>query len=212
MRHRDWRYAADTDTGYTCDSYYAVWVNSKQMSSNTETSQADSVELEERTVRGACPHEALPGYLRAGDNCAQRLRVIKVAGAEEHPTTDGFLCNKVNRYLERTYSDQRILYPMKRVGAKGEGKFLRISWDEALDTSLHLGLAKSLMSFGLPQAILPYSYMGTMGLVQGGSMDRRFFHRLGASLLDRTICATAGATGYLRFTIGGFHRYRYGEI
>jgi anaerobic selenocysteine-containing dehydrogenase len=126
-------------------------------------------------------------------------KAIKVAGAAEHPTTDGFLCNKVNRYLERTYSDKRVLYPMKRVGAKGEGKFSRISWDEALDTIVtKFGQVRD--QFG-PQAIQPYSYAGTMGLVQGSSMDRRFFHRLGASLLDRTICASAGAAGY-KYTIG----------
>src|SRR6202451_789990 len=148
-------------------------------------------------VLGACPHDC-------PDTCAlvttvQDGRAIKVAGAKEHSTTDGFLCNKVNRYLERTYSDQRVLYPMKRVGEKGEGKFSRISWDEALDT-IASRYKRISEEFG-PQAILPYSYMGTMGLVQAYSMDRRFFHRLGASLLDRTICASAGAAGY-KYTIG----------
>jgi anaerobic selenocysteine-containing dehydrogenase len=152
---------------------------------------------ERRIVLGACPHDC-------PDTCAlvttvENGKAISVKGAEEHPTTDGFLCNKVNRYLERTYSDQRVLYPMKRAGAKGEGKFNRISWDEALDTIV-AKFKQISADFG-PQAIQPYSYAGTMGLVQGSSMDRRFFHRLGASLLDRTICATAGATGY-RYTIG----------
>lgn len=125
---------------------------------------------------------------------------VKVAGATDHPTTDGFLCTKVNRYLERTYSPQRVLYPMKRVGEKGKGLFARISWDEALDT-IAARFREIAESPDGPQAILPYSYAGTMGLIQGSSMDRRFFHRLGASLLERTICASAGAAGY-KATIG----------
>lgn len=152
---------------------------------------------EAKIILGACPHDC-------PDTCAlvttvQDGRAISVRGAAEHPTTDGFLCTKVNRYLERTYSDQRILYPMKSVGKKGEGKFTRISWDEALDTIA--SKFKQISSEFGPQAIQPYSYAGTMGLIQGSSMDHRFFHRLGASLLDRSICASAGATGY-KYTIG----------
>ncbi len=147
-------------------------------------------------IRGACPHDC-------PDTCALEITVengtaIKVAGAADHPTTNGFLCTKVNRYLERTYSPQRVLYPMKRIGAKGKGIFARISWDEALDT---IAAKFKAIAADDPQAILPYSYAGTMGLIQGESMDRRFFHKLGASLLDRTICASAGAAGY-RATIG----------
>ncbi|MBK9315299.1 MAG: molybdopterin oxidoreductase family protein [Acidobacteria bacterium] len=149
-----------------------------------------------RTIRGACPHDC-------PDTCALVVtvedgRAVKVAGAEDHPTTNGFLCTKVNRYLERTYSPQRVLFPMKRVGEKGKGIFERISWDEALDT---IATKFAEIAADDPQAIQPYSYAGTMGLVQGESMDRRFFHKLGASLLDRTICATAGAAGY-KVTIG----------
>jgi anaerobic selenocysteine-containing dehydrogenase len=108
------------------------------------------------------------------------------------------LCTKVSRYAERTYHKDRILHPMKRVGRKGEGRFERISWDEALGT-----IASRLREIAArnPQAIVPYSYAGTMGLVQGESMAGRFFHKLGASLLDRTICATAGGVGY-NYTIG----------
>ncbi|MGA1368326.1 MAG: molybdopterin-containing oxidoreductase family protein [Blastocatellia bacterium] len=149
-----------------------------------------------RVVRGACPHDC-------PDTCALVVTVedgvaTRVAGATDHPTTDGFLCTKVNRYLERTYSPQRVLYPMRRVGPKGKGEFTRISWEEAIAT-----IAERFGAIAAedPQAILPYSYAGTMGLVQGESMDRRFFHRLGASLLDRTICASAGAAGY-KATIG----------
>jgi len=117
----------------------------------------------------------------------------KLRGDPAHPVTRGFLCGKVAQYLEREYSQQRLLYPQRRVGRKGEGRFERISWDDALDT-----IAERLRAvadeYG-PEAILPYSYAGTMGLLQGAGMDRRFFHRLGASRLDRTICSTAGAAG-----------------
>ncbi len=147
-------------------------------------------------IRGACPHDC-------PDTCAMLItvedgRATKVEGDPTHPPTAGFLCTKVNRYLERVYSPQRLLYPMRRTGKKGEGKFERISWDEALDT-----IAQRFKDIAAdnPESILPYSYGGTMGLVNGSSMDRRFFHRLGASLLARTICATAGADA-MRYTVG----------
>jgi anaerobic selenocysteine-containing dehydrogenase len=127
-------------------------------------------------------------------------RAIEVRGAADHPPTAGVLCTKVARYLDRTYSDQRVLHPMKRVGRKGEGRFERIGWDEALDTIAARFRAIAESPHG-PQAILPYSYAGTMGLLQSSSMDRRFFHRLGASLLDRTICASAGKAGWVA-TVG----------
>jgi anaerobic selenocysteine-containing dehydrogenase len=120
-------------------------------------------------------------------------RAIQLRGDPSHPVTQGFLCGKVAQYLEREYSPDRLLYPQKRVGAKGEGRFERISWDEALDT-IATKLDKIAGEFG-PEAILPYSYGGTLGMLNGAGMDRRFFHRLGASRLDRTICATAGAAG-----------------
>jgi anaerobic selenocysteine-containing dehydrogenase len=148
-------------------------------------------------VKAACPHDC-------PDTCALLVTVengvaTEVKGDPDHPTTAGVLCTKVSRYVERTYHPERLLHPMRRVGRKGEGKFERISWDEALDT-----IAARLAPIAArdPQAILPYSYCGTMGLVQGEAMAMRFFHRLGASFLDRTVCATAGATGY-RYTIGG---------
>jgi len=153
---------------------------------------------DDAVVRGACPHDC-------PDTCAMLVtvrdgRAVKIAGDPEHPFTNGFLCAKVNRYLERTYHPERLLHPMRRVGPKGAGRFERISWDEALgEIAMRLGaLASSLDG---PQTILPYSYAGTMGMVQGSSIDRRFFHLLGASLLDRTICATAGAVG-MRMTVG----------
>src|SRR5512133_3014348 len=126
-------------------------------------------------------------------------RAVALGGASDHRFTQGFLCAKVNRYLERVYSPERLLHPMRRVGRKGEGRFERISWDEALATVAER-LRAVAQAHG-PQAILPYSYAGNMGLLSYGSMDRRFFHLLGASLLDRTICASAGAAGY-KATVG----------
>ncbi|MBK9607109.1 MAG: molybdopterin oxidoreductase family protein [Betaproteobacteria bacterium] len=154
------------------------------------------VDSERRAVRGACPHDC-------PDTCALVTTVengvaIRIQGAAGHAPTNGVLCTKVAKYLDRTYSPDRLRYPQKRVGRKGEGRFERIGWDEALDT-----IAAKLKAIAAddPQAILPYSYAGTMGQVQGSSMDRRFFHKLGASLLDRTICSMAGKVG-LSYTLG----------
>ena len=154
-----------------------------------------------RTVQGVCPHDC-------PDTCALRVtvagapgaeRVIRVAGDPDHPPTHGVLCTKVSRYAERTYSAQRLLTPLKRVGRKGEGRFEPVGWDEALAT---IAARLSAIAARQPEAILPYSYAGTMGLVQGDGMAARFFHRLGASLLDRTICANAGGEA-LAATYGG---------
>ncbi|MBM7062392.1 molybdopterin oxidoreductase family protein [Pseudomonas sp. UL073] len=147
-------------------------------------------------VRAACPHDC-------PDTCAMLITVqdgvaTEVRGDPEHPTTGGALCTKVARYLQRTYHADRLLYPMKRIGKKGEGQFERISWDEALDT---IAARLTEIAARAPQAILPYSYAGTMGLVQGDSMSARFFHKIGASYLDRTICSTAGSVGYA-YSIG----------
>jgi len=148
-------------------------------------------------VRGACPHDC-------PDTCAlltqvQDGRAIRVHGNPAHPPTDGALCTKVSRYTERTYHPERLLQPMKRIGPKGAGRFEPVSWDEALDD-----IAARLKAIAArdPEAILPYSYAGTMGQVQGEGMAARFFHRLGASLLDRTICAAAGGEA-LTQTLGG---------
>ena len=121
-------------------------------------------------------------------------RATALTGDADHPFTRGFLCAKVNHYLERVYSPERVLYPQRRVGAKGEGRFCRISWDEAL-ASVADGLDRVMEKHG-PEAVLPYSYAGNMGLLGYGSLDRRLFHRIGASLLDRTICASSGVAGY----------------
>ncbi|MDQ8153227.1 MAG: molybdopterin oxidoreductase family protein [Gemmatimonadota bacterium] len=151
-----------------------------------------------QTIRGACPHDC-------PDTCAlittvQDGRAVRVQGDPDHPFTSGFLCAKVNRYLERTYHADRVLRPLKRIGRKGRGEFAPVSWDEALHDIAGRLRAIADSSDG-PQAILPYSYAGTMGMLQGQSMDRRFFHALGASKLDRTICSTAGAWG-MRMTVG----------
>jgi anaerobic selenocysteine-containing dehydrogenase len=160
------------------------------------------------TVRAACPHDC-------PDTCAMRVtvqdgRAVKVEGDPDHPPTHGALCTKVSRYPERTYSADRVLHPLRRVGPKGRGHFQRIGWDEALGE-----IASRLKAIAArdPQAIVPYSYAGTMGLLQGESMDRRFFHQLGASLLDRTICASAGGEA-LAATYGakiGMHVEHYAE-
>jgi anaerobic selenocysteine-containing dehydrogenase len=122
-------------------------------------------------------------------------KATRLRGDPAHPVTRGFLCGKVARYLEREYSPNRLLYPMRRAGAKGEGRFVRVAWDEALD-EIAARLKAIAAEFG-PEAILPYSYAGTMGLLNGSGMDRRFFHRLGASRLDRTICSSAGGAGLI---------------
>ncbi len=149
---------------------------------------ADLKPLGPQTVLGACPHDC-------PDTCALLTTVVdgratQVQGNPAHAPTDGVLCTKVSRYTERTYHPDRLLQPLRRVGPKGSGQFEPVAWDEALDA-----IAARLKTIAArdPQAILPYSYAGTMGLVQSESIAARFFHQMGASLLDRTICASAGA-------------------
>jgi len=149
-------------------------------------------------TKSVCP-------LDCPDTCSMRVTVedgvaTTLKGDAEHPFTRGFLCQKMARYLDRVYSPDRLLYPLRRVGPKGQGQFERIDWDEALDTIADRFAALARSPDG-PQAILPYSYYGTMGKLQSSSLDRRFFHRLGASQLDRTICASAGSLGY-EYTLG----------
>jgi anaerobic selenocysteine-containing dehydrogenase len=127
---------------------------------------------------------------------------IKVQGNPSHPQTAGALCTKVSRYAERTHHPERLLFPMKRIGPKGQGQFERVSWDEALTDIARRFKMIAARGPDAAQAIVPYSYAGTMGLVQGESMAARFFHRLGASLLERTICASAGGAA-LTHTLGG---------
>src|SRR5947209_2328885 len=125
---------------------------------------------------------------------------VDLRGDREHPFTRGFLCQKMTRYLDRVYSPDRLLHPLRRVGPKGSGRFEQVSWDTAL-AEVAARFASIAASPEGPQAILPYSYYGTMGKLQASSLDRRFFHRLGASTLDRTICASAGSLGY-EYTVG----------
>jgi anaerobic selenocysteine-containing dehydrogenase len=148
---------------------------------------------EARTVRAVCPHDC-------PDTCGMLVtlrgdRAVALRGDPGHPFTRGFLCGKVARYLERVYHPGRLRQPLRRVGPKGKGAaFEPVSWDDALD-AIASRFKEIAASADGPEAILPYSYAGTMGLLQGSSLDRRFFHRLGASLLARTICASAGSAG-----------------
>jgi len=149
------------------------------------------------TILGACPHDC-------PDTCSLVTTVqdgvaTKVQGNPDHPMTDGVLCAKVSRYTERTYHPDRLLYPMKRTGPKGSGQFARIGWDEALDTIA--GRLAPLIATR-PEKLLPYSYAGTMGLIQGESIAMRFFNLVGAAKLDRTICSSAGGEA-LTQTLGG---------
>ncbi|HEY8067596.1 MAG TPA: molybdopterin oxidoreductase family protein [Burkholderiales bacterium] len=151
----------------------------------------------ETVVRAACPHDC-------PDTCAMLVTVkdgvaIKVQGDPSHPFTDGSLCTKVSHYAERTYSPDRLLHPLKRVGPKGKGEFRRVSWDEALD---EIAARLKVLAAENPETILPLSYAGTMGMLQFSSMDRRFFHKLGASQLERTLCSSAGKAG-IKATLGG---------
>jgi molybdopterin guanine dinucleotide-containing S/N-oxide reductase-like protein len=130
-------------------------------------------------------------------------RAVKVAGDPGQPMTQGFLCGKVAKYLDRVYAPDRILHPLRRKAGVAKGPltrgreqeaFERVSWDEALD-AIAARLGEISETYG-PESILPYSYAGTIGVLGYGSMDRRFFHRLGASRLDRTICSEAGGQAW----------------
>jgi anaerobic selenocysteine-containing dehydrogenase len=148
----------------------------------------------ELKVRAVCPHDCPDTCGMVVSVDADTGRAVDLRGDPDHPFTRGFLCQKVANYLDRVYHPGRLLHPMRRVGPKGEGNFERISWAEAVRT-VAARFQEIAASADGPQAILPYSYAGTMGKLMYGSLDRRFFHRLGASLLDRTICATAGGAG-----------------
>jgi molybdopterin guanine dinucleotide-containing S/N-oxide reductase-like protein len=173
------------------------------------------IEAMKKVVHAACPHDC-------PDACGVLItvedgRATKIQGDPGHPVTRGFLCAKVAKYLDRVYSPDRVLYPMRRIAAKGlaggaasAGKsaratqaeptqagttqtWQRITWDEALD-EIASRFRAVVSEFG-SEAILPYSYGGTLGALNGASMDRRFFGRLGASQLERAICSAAGEAG-----------------
>ena len=155
-----------------------------------------------RVVHAACSHDC-PDSCGVLVTVNEQGRAIKVGGDPAHPITQGFLCGKVAKYLDRVYAPDRLLYPLRRRagtpkapltrGREGE-VFERISWDEALE-AIAARLRAVSERYG-PEAILPYSYAGNMGVLGFGSMDRRFFHRLGASRLDRTICSEAGGQAW----------------
>ena len=154
-------------------------------------------EVVKEVVKVACPHDC-------PDTCAMLVTVedgvaTAIQGDPSMPFTDGTLCTKVAHYLERTYSPDRLTHPLRRVGPKGKGQFKRISWDEALD---EIAARLKTAAADNPETILPCSYAGTMGLAQYMSMDRRLFYKLGATLLDRTLCSSAGKFG-LKATLGG---------
>ena len=161
-----------------------------------------------QVVHAACPHDCPDacGVLITVENG----RATRIQGDPAHPVTRGFLCAKVAKYLDRVYSPGRVLHPLRRVKPKGPAKatgldgqddaFVRISWDEALDEVV-TRFRQVAREFG-PESILPFSYGGTLGALNNASMDRRFFHRLGASQLDRTICSTAGEAGLIA-VLGG---------
>jgi anaerobic selenocysteine-containing dehydrogenase len=160
-----------------------------------------------QVVHAACPHDCPDacGVLITIENG----RATKIQGDPAHPVTRGFLCAKVAKYLDRVYSPDRVLYPMRRIVPKGAAQnpagagksaratdaFERITWDEALD-EIAKRFRGIISEFGA-EAILPYSYGGTLGALNGASMDRRFFNRLGASQLERAICSAAGEAGLL---------------
>src|SRR3981189_1550245 len=152
-----------------------------------------------KVVHAVCSHDCPDscGVLVTVDEATGRA--VKVQGDPSHPVTRGFLCGKVAKYLDRVYSPDRLLYPMQRRAGVPKGPlaqgheaeaFERISWDVALD-QVAARLKTIAAEFG-PESVLPYSYAGTIGKLGYGSMDRRFFHRLGASQLARTTCSEAG--------------------
>lgn len=126
-------------------------------------------------------------------------KIVKVTGNPDHPVTQGAICNKVRNMTERVYHPERVLYPLKRVGAKGEGKFARITWDEAVAEIS--GRYKELIREHGPESIMPYSFYGNMGILSVDGMDRRFFHRLGTTQLQQGICNSAGNAGW-KYTMG----------
>ncbi len=150
-------------------------------------------------VYGSCPHDC-PDCCALETHVDGQGKAISVRGRADHPVTRGWLCAKVNRYLERVYHPERLLYPQRRVGPKGSGKFARISWDDAI--SEIVARWQTIIARDGAQCILPYSYAGTLGMVQGAATDTRFWNRLGACRLERAICGHA-AEEAVHLTIGG---------
>jgi anaerobic selenocysteine-containing dehydrogenase len=153
---------------------------------------------ETSVIRGACPHDC-------PDTCATLVevrdgRAVGFHGDPNHPFTRGWLCAKVRPYLDRVYSPDRLQYPMRRVGAKGSGEWVRISWDDAVG-EIAERWREIIADYGAA-AILPYSFSGTLGLLQGGVASIRLWNRMGVSGLERSICGAAAETA-VRMTLGG---------
>lgn len=175
-----------------------------------ETAARIQPQLETKVVKAACPHDC-------PDACGMHVtvnvktgRAIKVEGDPTHPITKGYLCNKVNNYVDLVYNANRVLYPRRRVGPKGPGaKFERIGWDEALDTIA--ARLKGIIGEHGPEAVQPYSYSGTLGLIGFSGMGERFFNKMGAARLDRTICSTVGGVAG-QYTTGNVHSANIEDI
>ncbi len=158
------------------------------------------VSKQTKIVRGACPHDC-------PDTCSMLVtvqdgRAIRVEGNPDHPFTRGTLCGKVSDYLDRVYSEKRVLYPMRRVGAKGSGEFERISWDEAIG-EITSRFQQTIAEYGA-EAVMPCSYLGHEGLLNGLTVGDAFFNRLGATVTERTMCISCTSTAYL-MTYGPTH-------
>ncbi len=151
-----------------------------------------------RTIYGACPHDC-PDCCALETQVDEQGRAVSVRGRSDHPVTRGWLCAKVNRYLDRVYHPERLLYPMQRIGPKGSGIFERISWDEAIAEITSRW--RDIVAQHGAQCILPYSYAGTLGLVNNSVTSSRFWNRLGASRLERTICGAAAEEAVI-LTVG----------
>lgn len=158
-------------------------------------------------IRGACPHDC-------PDTCAvitevEEGRAVRFYGVEEHPITRGWLCAKVRPYLDHVYHPDRLKYPLRRIGPRGSGRWQRISWEQAVQT---IGERwRAIIAEHGPEAILPYSYSGTLGLVQMTVASARFWNRMGASQLERSICGAAGEYA-VQATLGARQSPRYDDV
>lgn len=163
--------------------------------------------MQTHRVRGACPHDC-------PDTCGvvtevQDGKAVSFHADPDHPVTDGWLCAKVRPYLERVYDPNRVTHPLRRVGPKGGGRWARVSWEDAI-AEIGERWRSVIAKYGAA-AILPYSYSGTIGLVQMTVTSARFWNRLGASQLERTICGAAAETA-IEATLGARHAPAYEDV
>lgn len=150
-----------------------------------------------RNVIAACPHDC-------PDTCSMIVtvdndKILEVRGNPDHPYTDGRLCVKINHYEERVHSTDRVMHPLKRKGPKGSGQFERITWDQAIKEISDRW--KAIIAKSGPTAILPYSYLGTQGILNGLNVGDPFFNKLGATISERTFCDSGASTAYM-MTVG----------